>query len=170
MAAELTSASLVALITTAWSNAGPPSVKSQQARGQSKQFTIGTGINSANKWTTKSYSIAASGGQDIDFNALTDPEGTAVSFTKVRGLIVELPSGVSSATSIRVGPADAGSNPISSMTKATTDAVIVANGGCALLFNPTAAGYAISGSAKVLHITNLDGSNSATVYVTILGE
>lgn len=72
---------------------------------------------------------------------------------------------------INFGPKGAASNPLAGLFAATTEAIVIANGGCFVICNPTVAGYTVTGgSADTLRITNNDGSNQATVTVAFIGE
>lgn len=150
-------------------SAGYPPGTSNKTTSVSGSLAAGTGANKARYVAAKKYTIAGAGTQEVNLSSLTDPLNAAVAFTKVRALFVFLSTDTTS-SGIEVGPKGA-TNPVAAWWSDTSDATKLVNGGGLGLFAPTVAGYAVAaGLADRFKITNLDATNSATVFVVILGE
>lgn len=122
-------------------------------------------------------SIAGGGTATLDLTALTDLFGQALNFARVKGIVIQLLSatddstvvtGASTAASqITVGNAALNAFPLP--LGALTHTIVLKNGEAFAWTSPTAAGVAVSATAKNLLITNNDGTNTAKVQITLVG-
>lgn len=112
--------------------------------------TFGDALDKANMIYTQSETLSV-GNLDIDLaGGITDTWGTTITFTKVKGIYVKNNNLVAGDT-LSVGGAAA--NPLVNWVADGTDIVVVGPGGVLMLWNPSAAGYAVAGGAKVLRLT-----------------
>ena len=127
-------------------------------------FTAGSGANKIEQVGMKVGSIAASGSADIDLaGTLTDPGGDTITFSKVKALLIKNTS--ASGDGIEVG------GTFDTWVKASGDEVKVMPGGCMLIANPTAAGFAVvADTGDVITLSNLDTVNAQTYEAIVLGE
>ncbi len=163
--AKTTTGRVKASINVNWSNdLDIGSVTATPSSSYSQAFTDGVGADKIENVIVKAGTITASGTANIDLNAvLTDPGGDAVNFTKVKAFLIKNLS--SSGDGISVG------GTFNDYYGAGGDLVEVMPGGCFLLSNPTAAGYAVTaGSADMITLTNLDAVNEQDYEVEVIGE
>lgn len=141
-------------------------------------WVLGTGAGQIQEAYVSLLSIAASGNQVLDLTALTDVLNTAIGFTGIKGIFIQLlgaadlaPDGATAGNAcsgITVGNATTAqfSTPIADTATGT---ITLANreqfGRC----NPSAAGWAVDGSHKNLKILNNDSGNAAKVLVGLQG-
>lgn len=128
----------------------------------------GTGANKANYSWWASYTIAASGTQNIDLRALTDEYGNAVAMNVLKALAVKLTASTDAAAKVKVGAA--GSNAFSAIFNDPTDALVVKLNGFNVLGCDDSAGYTVDATHKNLLLTNLSSTQSITVVIAVLGE
>lgn len=134
----------------------------------------GTAVNQADLIYVATGTIAASGTLNLDLaGTLTDMFGNTITMARVKVIYVNLTTDTS-ATSLKVGGhATAGlANWITSAGTFGTDqpAVVVRNGGVLFLSAPDATAYAVTATtADILKLTNLDGANTATYKLAIVG-
>ena len=128
-------------------------------------FADGSGAGQANRVYTNSatMTIAASGTLSIDLSgSVTDAFGNTLTLTKLRALLIEHLTTTTS-TNITVG---GGANPIFGSKLSGLEI----NNGDHMLFT-CKNGYTITGgSADTLRIVNADGTNQATVRISVLGS
>jgi len=132
---------------------------------QSNSLVNGTGANQSNIVFANTYTISASGSQNIDlYGGLTDVYGSTINFTKIKGLVICASS--SNTNNVLVG--GAASNAFFTWCDAATDQITVRPGGTFALFAPDSTAYAVtSGTADILKIAN-SGSGTSVVYDIIL--
>lgn len=128
-------------------------------------FANGNGNGQANRVYTNSatMTIVASGTLSLDLSgALTDAFGNTLTLTKLRGLLIEHLT-TTTASYVTIG---GGSNPVFG---SKIDGLEIYNGDHFLWTCKN--GYTIAGGSNdALRIVNADGSNSATVRVSLLGS
>jgi hypothetical protein len=126
----------------------------------------GTGANQADRVWSDQISIAASSNNDIDLaGSLTDPFGTALSFARVKAIIVL--AATTNTNNVVVGGA---SSTFATWVSGTNPAVIVRPGGLLVLAATDATAYAVTAtSADVLRLTNSAGGTSVVCDVAIVG-
>lgn len=134
---------------------------------QSYQFTNGTSANQANMMFTDTRTITASSTENLDLaGGLTDPFGTSIVFTRVKGIIICAASG--NTNNVIVG-GDATSTFLT-WVGAESDSVIVRPGGMICLVAPDATSYAVTATTgDLLMISNSGGSTGVTYDIVLFG-
>ena len=142
--------------------------KDRVMRDLSDTLAIGTGADQSNRQWHDQRTLAASGTDNLDLSGgLTDGFGASLVFARVTCILIENTTTTAGYT-LQVG--GAASNPISTIFANTSDILIIGPGGIQLLWNPSAAGYAITaGSADVLKVYNPSAGN-VTYNITIIGS
>jgi len=127
----------------------------------------GNGANQANELWADTRSIAASGSEDIDLNGgVSDIFGTAIAFTKIKGLVIVAAAG--NTNDVIVGGAAA--NAISSIFGDAADTIKVKPGGMVALVAPNAAGYAVTaGTADLLKVANGGAGSAVSFTIVVIG-
>jgi len=144
----------------------------------SLELTDGTGANQAQVVWSDSITMAATT-HDLDLTALTDDRGT-VTFTAIKAIYIANTSesaniSVQKYTETDGTPAFSNawlSGPFQTQNIVSTGDVdvsfLVLNaGGAAAMFSPTAAGYSVTSSSKVLRVYAAPG---ATYDIILIGE
>lgn len=133
----------------------------------SNAFTDGTGADQAQKLWTDQRTLTASSTEDLDLaGGVNDVFGTALSFSKVKALIVKAAPG--NTNDVVVGGAAA--NGLITFFGASTDKVKVKPGGTLMLIAPDANGYGVTaGTGDLLRIGNGGAGTSVTYDITVLG-
>lgn len=129
--------------------------------------SLGNGVASeqADVVFSKSYTIAASGTQDIDLaGALVNQIGGAAVFAKVKAILIRARDG--NTNNVIVGN---GTNPFVGPFGAGAHTVAVPPGGRFSISAPKAGWAVTGGSADVLKLANSAGGTSVTVDVVIIG-
>lgn len=128
----------------------------------------GTAADQVDKCYAKTLSFTASTAQNLDLTSLTDIYGNAVSFARVRSILIK-PKGTTDAATLTLAPhatngwtnfLGASSALKLGMATSTNDA-----GFCAS--SPNTTGWAVSGSNKVLVLT--PSAHAFDVDIEILG-
>lgn len=116
------------------------------------QLVDGAGAYAAQKQYNASGTIAESGSAAFDLvgGGLTDAFGDAVSWTKLKALLVYNSHATQPLTIV------------STIAGLFPSAHTVAAGGCALVVSPTAGGYTVSAGVDTITLAN--GSGSSTTY------
>ena len=130
-------------------------------------FTDGTGANQAKKVVEDTRTLAASATENLDLaGGLTDAFGAAVTFTKVKALIIVAAPG--NTNDVLVG--GAASNGFISPFGDATDVVKVKPGGAIALIAPDASGYAVTAATgDLLKVANSAGGTSVDYTVIVVG-
>lgn len=128
-------------------------------------FLTGTGVNQAGKVYAENVSIAASSSENDDLTTVLDALGTALGLTAVKAVV--LCADATNTNSIVVG--NAGSNPWSAPFDAATDTITIPAGGCAVLLNPTAGGWTVDSTHKVLKLANSSSGTAVTGKLYVIG-
>lgn len=122
----------------------------------------------ANLATPLQYTITSSGTQTIDLTSITDPLLGSVTFARCKGLIIQHAS-TSAASSIKWNQSIANSL-LGWFSGATgTPIITLLPGEWIGIGGASANGQTVDGTHKIITITNLDASNSATVNVFFVG-
>lgn len=134
---------------------------------QSISITNGTGANQANMIFTDTRTLTASSSEDLDLaGGLTDAYGAAITFTKIKGIIVSASS--NNTNNVIVG--GDGSAAFVNWVGDATDTIVVRPGGTFALFAPDSTAYAVTATTgDILQIANSAGSTSVTYDIIILG-
>ena len=132
-------------------------------------WTDGTGANAAETFFHDERTLGNGANEALDFadsaNALKDAFGNSLNLTAIKLLIIHNKSG--NGASMTVGP-PASLGWITAM--AISDLMTIVDGGTFAIEAPTAGGYAVTAdTGDLFTITNLDGSNSLTYSITIIG-
>ncbi|WP_433225605.1 hypothetical protein [Actinomadura formosensis] len=127
----------------------------------------GTGANSADKVFHDKRTLAASATEDLDLaGSLLDGFGQAITFARVRGLIVYAAPGNTNA--VQVGGAAA--TQFTGWVADATDKVNVRPGGLLALLAPDATAYPVgAGASDLLRFGNGGGGTPVTYDVVIIG-
>jgi hypothetical protein len=130
-------------------------------------WTDGAAINQANRVWTDRRTLAASGTENLDLAAvLLDAFGTAITFARVRALIVAAAS--TNTNNVLVG--GAASNGFVNWVSDATDVVVVRPGGLLALVAPDATAYAVTAATgDILKVTNSAGTTGVTYDIAIVG-
>lgn len=134
------------------------------------RMTSGSGQNQANVAIEKEYTIAGSGSQAVDFNAITDAQGATIALTSIRALWfhnVAAPNGVASGGTVTLSPG-ASNGWLSWITDAADTLNVRAGSTVGFATSDDSTGYAVSGTNKTLDIAN-GNSGSCTVRMVVLG-
>jgi hypothetical protein len=130
-------------------------------------WSEGSGARQANRIFTDRRTLAASATENLDLAAvLLDAFGTAITFARVRALIVAAAD--ANTNNVLVG--GAASNGFINWVSDTSDVVVVRPGGLFALIAPDATGYAVTAATgDILKITNSAGTTGVTYEVAIIG-
>lgn len=141
---------------------------------QSLPFAFGTGAGKINLAAVQGGTLAVSTPVNVDLSTMTDPYGAAVNFAKVRGLMI-----VNFSTSAVLTVGAAASNPWTALMGGTTPTFFVGPGyldattgkvhpGYEIKARGDAAGFAVSGSSKVLKLD--PGASTFDYFLALIGE
>ena len=134
----------------------------QMIEAFSMNLTNGTGAGQADLILANNVpalGTSASTTFDLDAGTLTAPDGSALTFVKVKAVVL-FHAGSSSASSIKLGGDFVTTHSMSEQN-------FVAGGGTCI-FDPT--GYTVTATTgDVLTVTNNDGSNTANYDIFIIG-
>ncbi|RXF07850.1 hypothetical protein EG878_17160, partial [Enterococcus faecalis] len=124
----------------------------------------GTGANQANAPWADTRALSASSSENLDLaGGLTDAFGTALTFTKIKAVIIEADD--ANANDVVVG--GAASN---AWLAPFGDALKVKPGGFIMLVAPDANGLAVTaGTGDILKVANGGSGTSVTYTVTLVG-
>jgi hypothetical protein len=130
-------------------------------------LTDGTGANQAKSLFSDTRTLAASGTENLDLaGTLLDAFGAAISFTKIKALIIKASAG--NTNDVLVG--GAGANACFSFFNASTDKLRVKPGGMIALIAPDVNGYAVTAAtADLLTVANSAAGTGVTYDVIIIG-
>ena len=130
-------------------------------------FTNGAGANKAENLFSDKRPLALGANEELDLNGvLNDDFGAALTFTKVKGLLVR---NLGTVANIKVG--GAALNGFASMFGDATDILIIPPGGMIVLVAPNAAGYGVTDTTgDLLKVENMDGANPVDYDIIIIGE
>jgi hypothetical protein len=137
------------------------------AHSYTLSLASGTIINTADKIFHDDRTVTAASPDSIDLaGALTDPLGATVTFAKIIGIIIEN----SSTTAAEILEVGGNAAPFSTWLGAASDTIKIGPGGCFVLFNPSLAGYAVTGTtADILDIDVASGTNVPYI-ITVVGR
>jgi hypothetical protein len=126
----------------------------------------GTGAGAADRVWSDQITINASSNSDIDLaGTLTDPFGAALSFARVKLIVITAASG--NTNNVVVGGA---SSTFNTWVTGTSPAVVVRPNGFLVLGCSDATGYVVTAtSADVLRLSNSGAGTSVTCDVAIVG-
>lgn len=129
----------------------------------SDSLANGTGLDQADQMYMTSGTVAAGTPVDLDLSgSVTNAFGTTVAFARLKGIIIHNKTTTAGAI-LEVG---AGSNPITSLWLASGDGVKVGPDGMLALWNPSAAGYAVTATtADILRLVSASGTISYEIYL-----
>jgi len=134
-----------------------------------KRYTManGTGADQENMMWTDTRTISASSSDDLDLaGGLTNAFGDTITMTAVKGIFIFAAAGNTNNLLIG-GDAAAVANWVGN----ANDIVVVKPGGMFCLYDPSAAGYGVTGtSADVLQIANSSSGSSVDYDIIIIGE
>lgn len=135
--------------------------------GPNYVLTDGTGANQAKSVWADERTLAASADEDIDLaGGVNDIFGSAITFTKIKALIVVAAAG--NTNDVVIGGAEA--TALASIFGATTDTLKVKPGGMVALVAPDANGYAVgAGTADLLKVANSGGGTGVTYTIIVVG-
>lgn len=131
------------------------------------QLLNGSGANQANQIFTDQRTLGISANEELDLaGGLTDAFGNAITFTKIKAIIVSAAAG--NGGDIQVG--GSATNGFNDWVGAVGDLVAVKPGGAFAVVAPDVNGYAVTaGTGDLLKIANTDGAASGTYDITIIG-
>ena len=128
-------------------------------------FVDGAGAGAANRIWTDSRSIAASGTDSIDLaGSLTDPFGAALTFARIKGVIIAASPGNTNNVLV-TRPA---SNAVPLLSAAAN--IPVKPGGLFVWLDPSAAGVVVTaGTGDLLDLVNSGAGSSVAYDIAIIG-
>ena len=146
---------------------GAATIKDHNTFTKVDTLASGTGVDSADLLWHDVRTLAGSATEDLDIaGGITDSFGAAVTFARVRGLII---SNQTTSAGIILEVGGAASNEWYAWAGAAGDKAKVGPDGVLYLWNPSAAGVAVTaGSADTLKIANTGGS-TVTYQIVIIG-
>ena len=149
---------------------GPGNLQTPQlnlAFQENYTITNGSGAGQADVIWQDKRTLAASASESLDVQtgALHDSFGTALTLSKIKAIIIAADGG--NTNDVQVG--GAGANAITAPFGSATDYVAVQPGGVLVLVNPTAGGYAVDGTHKLLKVANSAGTTGVTYSIIIFG-
>jgi hypothetical protein len=129
-------------------------------------WTDGAAVDKANLIWTDRRTLAASTTEDLDLTGgLTDAFGSAITFARIKALIIAASSG--NANNVHVGGDAAG---LVGWVANNSDIVVVRPGGLLVWIAPDATAAAVTATtADVLQIANSAGSTSVTYDIALIG-
>jgi hypothetical protein len=129
-------------------------------------FSDGAGVSQGNLVYAGRRTLAASDTEDLDLSgALTQPNGAAAVFARVKAIMVKAASG--NTNNVNVQRHASAGVPI---FLAASDGVAVHPNGGVCLVSPTAAGYAVTATtADLITVTNSAGATPVTYDIVIIG-
>lgn len=129
------------------------------------QLASGTGNNAADLIWSDERSLNASTTEDLDLSgSLTQPDGSAAVFAKVKAILIEADSANPSTITI-FGDANGFVGPLSA---ATVTLALPANGRLALV--APIAGWAVTaGTGDIIQVANNSGAAAATYRICVIG-
>ena len=134
----------------------------------SKSYTItnGTAADMANNIWSDTRTLTASSAEDLDLaGGLTNAFGTTLTFTKIKGIVIEASS--ANTNNVQVGGDSAS---LATLFGAAADYINVRPGGIFAVYSPDSTGYAVTGTtADILQVANSAGSTSVTYNIIIIG-
>lgn len=133
--------------------------------GGSTALADGTGANLASEHWGDSVSVSASTNTDVDLQALTKPTGAALALTGVKALLIK--AGASNPGNLTVQPG--ASNGWTSILGGTSPTTPIVPGGVLMLMAPSAAGFVVGASNKVLRIASAATAGTYTFDVMVVG-
>lgn len=131
-------------------------------------FANGAGANSAESLFTDTRTLAASATENLDLaGVLTDAFGSAITFNKIKAVIVSAASGNTNDVVLGGHATAAWAAPFGDVT----DTVKVKPGGSIMMVAPDANGLAVTATtADMLTVTNSSSGTGVTYDIIIIGE
>lgn len=130
------------------------------------QWESGVAINQADLIFQDRITVGAAGQQLLDLTALTSSLGVAVSFARLKAILL-INRSVTAGDNLQLGGTV--SNGLSTLYVGTNAGQLIGPGGLALLVNPSLAGWAVTATtADILRIGN-PGANDIECDVVLLG-
>ncbi len=135
--------------------------------GATISLASGTGANQANAMWADTRTLTASSTENLDLAAvLTDAFGTALTFTKVKAILVMAAAG--NTNNVVLG--GAASNAFINWVGDATDVINIRPGGVFMLAAPDATAYAVTASTgDILKVANSSSGTSVTYTIVIIG-
>lgn len=134
------------------------------------EWDSGTAADQADRIWTDTRTITASGTDDLDLaGGLTDAFGTAITFARVRALLVTADPTNTNLVILGNAAANGWSGTNTPFT-ATTTTHRIQPGGLNLYIAPQADGFPVTaGTADILRVTNSAGGTPVTYTIIIIG-
>lgn len=159
----------IKIVTSGTYDGGPDlgTLKQSMVNAFPNAFTNGTGADNANAAFLDTRTVTASSSEELDLaGGLTDPFGTTLTFTRIKGLIIS--AAAANTNNVLVG--GAASNAVSTIFSDTSDEIVVRPGGMFCITAPDATGMAVTAStADLLRIENSSSGTSVTYDIIIVG-
>jgi len=131
----------------------------------SKSIANGTGLNQANALYIDDFSIAASGSLSIDLTSLTDRFGEALTFSKVKEILL-----IADATNTNDVVYGNGTNPFVGPLSAGTATITVKPGNVFHVSNYSASGWTVTDTtADTIKLANSGSGSAVTGTIVIVG-
>ena len=131
----------------------------------SKTIANGTGLNQANALYIDDFSIAASGSLNIDLTSLTDRFGAALTFSKVKEILL-----IADATNTNDVVYGNATNPFVGPLSAGTATITVKPGNVFHVSNYSAAGWSVTDTtADTIKLANSSSGSAVTGTIVIVG-
>lgn len=131
----------------------------------SKSIANGVGLNQANAVYIDDFSIAASGSLNIDLTSLTDRFGAALSFSKVKEILL-----IANDTNVNDVIYGNGTNPFVGPLSVGTATVTLKPGNVFHVTNYSAAGWTVTDTtADTIKLANSSSGTAVTGTIVIVG-
>lgn len=136
--------------------------------GKTFTFTNGTAANQADRLFSDTRTLAASANEDLDLagTTLLDAFGAALTFVRLRGIIVAAAAG--NTNNVVIG--GAATNGFTSWVGASTHTVTVRPGGVFSLVGPDTSGYTVTAATgDLLRVANSGAGTPVTYDIILIG-
>lgn len=128
----------------------------------------GTATGQADRIYAARRTLAASGNETLDLaGSLADVFGTTISFAKVKLILIRNVSTV--AATLEFGPNASNGAGIGGFWKAAANKSVIPKDNAFRIFYDPAGWSVTAGSADLLYVENINGSNAATYDIVIIG-
>lgn len=144
------------------------SVRGDVEQAARVEFATGVGANQANLMFADRRTLAASASEELDLDggSLLDPFGEAVTFKRVKAILVKAAADNTNKVVLGGAAANAFVGPFG----AAAHTVSIDPGGAVLFVSPSAAGWVITAStADLLKIANGAGGSAVTYDIVLIG-
>lgn len=129
-------------------------------------MATGTGSSEADLLFSDTRTLAASATENLDLaGGLTDPLGAALTFVKIKAIIIKAASGNTNDVEVKPETTNGFTGPFN----AAADTLIIPAGGAAFLIAPVLGWGVTAGTGDLLTITNGGAGTSVSYDIVLIG-